>query len=73
MARLTLQLGGPLVVPIITPRQLPFDWRIQSLAEAGLAATAGRRRRRDDVWRLVEPPTPCAIAPEHGQVQGASQ
>ena len=39
MARLTVQLGGFLIVPIATPRRFASDWRLQSLVEAGLAAT----------------------------------
>jgi hypothetical protein len=72
MARLTLQLGGPLVVPITAPRRFPLDWRIQSLMEAGLAATMRHRLRRDDA-RSVECSAIGAIASHRDHAIGAAR
>lgn len=45
MARLTLQLGTALVVPISAPRRLSKAWRLRSLAEAALSSPGERRGR----------------------------
>jgi hypothetical protein len=71
MARLTLQLGGSLVVPITAARRLPADWRLQALVEAGLSASARHRSRRDNGWGLAEPTALGVIAAKHVQAQGA--
>jgi hypothetical protein len=72
MARLTLQLGGSLVVPITAPRRLPVDWRIQSLMEAGLAATMRHRLRRDDA-RSVERSATGVTAPNQDHAMGTAR
>ncbi len=73
MARLTLQLGGPLVVPITASRRFPLDWRIQSLTEAGLSATTRNSCRRNDARRPVEYNATGATAPHQDHAMGAAR
>jgi hypothetical protein len=72
MARLTLQLGGPLVVPITAPRRFPLDWRIQSLTEAGLSAPMRHHLHRYDIGS-VEYRAIGAIASNRDHTMGAAR